>query len=57
MPLGCNFCGLMKIFWTVKRFSPTNPKPYFARLEEQVESMAHTMLTLVEGLIDIRPGT
>jgi hypothetical protein len=46
MPLGGNFCGLMKIFWTAKRFSLTNPKPYFAHLEEQVESLAHTMLIL-----------
>ena len=37
----------MKIFSTAKRFSPTNPKPHFACLEEQVESMAHTMLILL----------
>ena len=47
MPLIDNFYGPMKIFWTAKRFSPTNPKPYFAHLEEQVESMAHTMLILL----------
>jgi hypothetical protein len=47
MPLGDNFGGPMKIFWTAKRFRPTNPNPYFAGLEEQVESMAHIMLILL----------